>query len=140
MGKGAPVQQQDKRKAAAEKALAEIKDVESSAGKAAQASLEKNSKFFTWRNLSSEAQKAVKSLEHSPAVCSKCRWQSGCLACDPKKALRYHLSKEARDKQKVPQMGPGQTLLSFALLLSRVLSECCFPAGDSDLQQLFESL
>ena len=27
-------------------------------------------------------------------VCSKCRWASGCLKCDPEKCIRYHLSKE----------------------------------------------
>ena len=27
-------------------------------------------------------------------LCSKCRFMSGCLECDARKALRYHLSKE----------------------------------------------
>ena len=120
------------------KALAkELSLREKDLGKAAQASLEKNSKYFTWRQLSSEAQKAVKSLEHAPCVCPKCRWQSGCLACDPKKALRYHLSKESREKQKVPQMGAGLSLLRVVVLVLQVLLSLALPAGD--LQQLFES-
>ena len=27
-------------------------------------------------------------------VCSRCRWQSGCLSCDPEKAWRWAVSKE----------------------------------------------
>ena len=27
-------------------------------------------------------------------VCSKCRWQSGCLACDPEKAWKWAVSKD----------------------------------------------
>lgn len=62
--------------------------------------LSKNSEKFTCKNLSAEAVSAVKKLENAPGKCAKCRWQSGCLACDPQKCLRYYLFKEAKTAKK----------------------------------------
>lgn len=45
-------------------------------------------------NLSPEAQTAVQKAALGGGVCSKCHWQSGCLACCKEKALQYYLKKE----------------------------------------------
>ena len=54
---------------------------------------------WDWRVelLSPERRKAVLKVWLRPdpwRLCSKCRFKSGCLGCDARKALRYHLSKE----------------------------------------------
>ena len=36
----------------------------------------------------------VRVREEGLGVCSKCRWQSGCLACDGEKAWKWAVSKE----------------------------------------------
>ena len=96
-----------KRKEAAEKALATMKSLETAA-KAAQESIKKNSIRFTWEDLSPEAVLKVLALEHSAGVCSRCRWQSGCLSCEPQKALNYWVCSEARAKRKIPFVSAGQ--------------------------------
>ena len=46
-------------------------------------------------NLSAEAKAAIEMVEANPMlVCSKCKFSSGCLKCDPVKALAYWLKKE----------------------------------------------
>ena len=45
-------------------------------------------------NLSEEGQAAVKLAALGAGACSRCRWQSGCLACSGTKALAYWLNKE----------------------------------------------
>ena len=46
-------------------------------------------------NLSAEAKTAIQLVEANPMlVCSKCKFSSGCLKCDPVKALAYRLKKE----------------------------------------------
>ena len=37
-----------------------------------------------------------KVLEKGAGVCSRCDWQSGCLSCDPFKALRYWVRQELK--------------------------------------------
>ena len=50
---------------------------------------------FSVENLSEELKKHVLRVrEQGLGVCSKCRWQSGCLACDGEKAWRWAVSKE----------------------------------------------
>ena len=97
-----------KRKEAAEQALATMKNLEAAAAKAAQESIKKNSIRFTWEDLSPEAQHKLLALERSARVCSRCRWQSGCLSCEPEKALRYWVCTEARAKRKIPFVSAGQ--------------------------------
>ena len=97
-----------KRKEAAEKALATMKSLETAAAKAAQESIKKNSIRFTWEDLSPEAESKVLALEHSAGVCSRCRWQSGCLSCEPQKALNYWVCSEARAKRKIPFVSAGE--------------------------------
>ena len=97
-----------KRKEAAEKALATMKSLETAAAKAAQESIKKNSIRFTWEDLSPEAVLKVLALEHSAGVCSRCRWQSGCLSCEPQKALNYWVCSEARAKRKIPFVSAGR--------------------------------
>ena len=98
-----------KRKETAEKALATMKSLETAAAaKAAQESIKKNSIRFTWEDLSPEAESNVLALEHSAGVCSRCRWQSGCLSCEPQKALNYWVCTEARAKRKIPFLSAGE--------------------------------
>ena len=101
-----------KRKEAAEKALATMKSLETAAAKAAQESIKKNSIRFTWEDLSPEAVLKVLALEHSAGVCSRCRWQSGCLSCEPQKALNYWVCSEARAKRKIPFVSAGRPHVS----------------------------
>ena len=43
-------------------------------------------------DLSEEDQAAIDKVPVlGPKVCGKCRWTSGCLACDRDKAIRYYL-------------------------------------------------
>ena len=86
------------------KALEAMKDLSSAAAKTAPQVLTKNTRRFTWQDLSKEALGKIAALEHSPKVCSRCRWQSSCLSCDPCKTLRYWVASEARDKKKIPSV------------------------------------
>ena len=45
-------------------------------------------------NLSEKAQNAVAIAGLNIGICSRCRWSSGCLACDSEKALQHWLKKE----------------------------------------------
>ena len=103
----------NKRKEAAEKALAKMKNLETAAAKAAQESIKKNSIRFTWEDLSPEAESKILALEHARGICARCRWQSGCLSCDAVKALRYWVCSEARSKRKIPFLSAGH--LSFGM-------------------------
>ena len=47
------------------------------------------------------ATKSVLALEVALGRCAKCRWQSGCLACDPYKCLRFHLHKQLRPRSRL---------------------------------------
>ena len=109
-----------KEKGKAEEKLKKLKDVTTVAYITAQQHLEKNSVRFTWKNLSEAAVHKVKALEHSFPKCSKCRWSSGCLDCDPFKCLRYHLHTEAAKAKKLPFLSTGpedlQQLLSSPTL------------------------
>ena len=82
-----------------------MKDLNSAAAKTAQQALKKNTLSFTWEDLSKEALGKIAALRHSPKICSRCRWQSNCLSCDPYKDLRYWVASEARDKKKIPSVG-----------------------------------
>ena len=51
--------------------------------------------MFSLEDLSQELKKhVVRVREQGLGVCSKCRWQSGCLACDGEKAWRWAVSKQ----------------------------------------------
>ena len=90
---------------AAEKAKAKLDkltNVASQAYAAASEALNKHSQKFTWRNLSKENKAKVVALEFSNGKCSKCRWASGCLACDAWKCLRHCLWEQAAKASKKP--------------------------------------
>ena len=44
-----------------------------------------------FEDLSAEVQVRIAHMSLGPGLCSRCRWSSGCLSCDWRKALRYHL-------------------------------------------------
>ena len=51
--------------------------------------------MFSVEDLSQELKEhVVRVREEGLGVCSKCRWQSGCLACDGEKAWRWAVSKQ----------------------------------------------
>jgi len=49
---------------------------------------------FSAANLSEFARASILRAASGVGVCSKCRWQSGCLNCDRDKAQRHFLEKE----------------------------------------------
>jgi len=49
---------------------------------------------FSAADLSEFARASILRAASGVGVCSKCRWQSGCLNCDPEKARRHFLEKE----------------------------------------------
>ena len=54
---------------------------------------------WDWRTelLDDKRKMAVYKVLHKPdpwRLCGKCNYRSGCLSCDPEKALRYHLVKQ----------------------------------------------
>lgn len=94
--------------------LDKLKNVTSQAYLVASENLSKHSQKFTWRNLSKEAKAKVAALEGSMGKCSKCRWASGCLACDLWKCLRHYLWEAAGKASKKAYFSAG---LGFS---------CCF--------------
>ena len=95
-------EQQQAAKLKAEETLSKVKNHSSALAVKAQASLEKNSQYFRVEELSLEGKYAVEGTMSALGICSKCRFKSGCLRCDPVKSLRYHWLKEAQGKGKVP--------------------------------------
>ena len=91
----------------AQSKLKTLKNITSAAYLAAQELVDKNSVTFTWKNLSESATKSVLALEAALGRCAKCRWQSGCLACDPYKCFRHHLHKEAAQAKKQAFLSQG---------------------------------
>ncbi|CAE7826855.1 unnamed protein product, partial [Symbiodinium sp. CCMP2592] len=71
------------------------KHLENKNTKAAEEAYKKALKMFSWRDLSKKSYQFILSLRNSPCICSRCRWQTGCLSCDPNKALRYWVLREA---------------------------------------------
>ena len=51
---------------------------------------------FQMSDLSVEAYGLVKQAGVRGGVCSRCRWQSGCLSCDEAKAFKYYKHREER--------------------------------------------
>ena len=75
------------------------------------------------------ATKSVLALEVALGRCAKCRWQSGCLACDPYKCLRFHLHKQLRPRSRLSSakdQGCNQLVNIFLVVC---LSVFCFVAG-----------
>jgi hypothetical protein len=50
-------------------------------------------------------EQVLKVMRYGHGVCSRCRFTTGCLSCDPDKALRYWMKKELSAE---PPRGPGR--------------------------------
>ena len=94
--------QQEKAKEKALQQLAKLKNHTSAAAIKAQEMLEANSKYFKLQQLSEASRYKIEGTLSKGNICSKCRWNSGCLECHPGKALKYYWSKEAHSKSLVP--------------------------------------
>ena len=79
-----------------------MKSHTSAAAIKAQQMLEDNSKYFKLQLLSEDSRYKIEGTISKGNLCSKCRWNSGCLECHPGKALRYYWSKEAHAQSLVP--------------------------------------
>ena len=91
------------------------KHLENKAVEAAAQAYQKALKRFDYSNLSDKSYQFILSLRDSPGICSRCRWQSGCLSCYPNKALRYYVLREAWTAQMVPSIASGQLPLPAGL-------------------------
>ena len=60
------------------------------------------SQYFKKEMLSENAQIRILKASAGIGICSKCRWQSGCLECSGQHAFKYHMGKEALSKNKIP--------------------------------------
>ena len=94
--------QQEKSKQKALDLLNKLKNHTSAAAIKAQEMLEANSKYFKLQHLSEDSRYKIEATISKGNICSKCRWNSGCLQCHPGKALKYYWSKEAHTKNLVP--------------------------------------
>ena len=94
--------QQEKAKEKALQQLSKLKSHTSAAAIKAQQMLEANSKYFKLQQLSEASRYKIEGTLSKGNICSKCRWNSGCLECHPGKALKYYWSKEAHSKSLVP--------------------------------------
>ena len=94
--------QQEKAKTKALEQLSKLKSHTSAAAIKAQEMLEANSKYFKLQHLSADSRYKIEGTISKGNLCSKCRWNSGCLQCHPGKALKYYWSKEAHEKSLVP--------------------------------------
>ena len=94
--------QQEKAKEKALQQLSKLKSHTSAAAIKAQQLLEANSKYFKLEQLSEASRYKIEGTLSKGNICSKCRWNSGCLECHPGKALKYYWSKEAHSKSLVP--------------------------------------
>ena len=105
-------QRQTNQEAAQKKArerLEQLKNHQSLAALAAIDSLTKNSQYYTAKNLPPQALEAIRESHTRLTYCSKCRFQTACLACDAAKELAHYVKKEADKAGKVPKIieGPG---------------------------------
>jgi hypothetical protein len=80
----------------AKKSAAALAAGESAKREAAQAALEaevlvsQGLAVFGEDQLSASAKLALSQVRlRAPGICSRCRWSSGCLSCDPEKCLKY---------------------------------------------------
>ena len=94
--------QQEKAKEKALQQPLKLKSHTSAAAIKAQQMLEANSKYFKLQQLSEASRYKIEGTLSKGNICSKCRWNSGCLECHPGKALKYYWSKEAHSKSLVP--------------------------------------
>ena len=94
--------QQEKAKEKALQQISKLKSHTSAAAIKAQQMLEANSKYFKLQQLSEASRYKIEGTLSKGNICSKCRWNSGCLECHPGKALKYYWSKEAHSKSLVP--------------------------------------
>ena len=95
-------EQEEKKIKRAEETINKIKDHESKAYIAAQEALTSGSQYFKKEMLSENAQIRILKASAGIGICSKCRWQSGCLECSGQHAFKYHMGKEALSKNKIP--------------------------------------
>ena len=95
----------------AEVLLAEDKTVKKDEGIEVEFAIEN----FTIDDLAPQHQAAyLKVVEEGVGVCSKCRWRSGCLRCEPVKAWRYYVrlslglsAEDVKAAKKKPVKGGG---------------------------------
>ena len=59
--------------------------------------LSEKNRSFQESDLSPEASVEVQRASVKGGLCSRCRYQSGCLSCERGKAFRYYKKKEERD-------------------------------------------
>ena len=91
--------QQEKAKEKALQQISKLKSHTSAAAIKAQQMLEANSKYFKLQQLSEASRYKIEGTLSKGNICSKCRWNSGCLECHPGKALKLLLEQRGTCKE-----------------------------------------